>query len=315
MAFSNLAQELIDIIVDHACTTYECKPENLSLVCRSLHERAQEYLFKVVNLKPRGRYRLLLDIITANPRIATYIHHIHTTVHQLVEYRGPDMPVTILLGYIRTHVPHRTLKLTIYENPTDEIEYPVMPTRLCDWKDVTVSLSRVIDLRICVVGALPASFLSHFRSGTIERLELCDVTFTPKLPKLRPIAVYNIFGMACRSVKYLKIKDMDLLGFIIVFCPNLQSLIINHPLRLLCMKSDQLPRPRIKTLATNNCTYLHVNRLVTQLVDLGRLECFFDGEDVGPQAEADEGDLRCIPYILNACKMTLKHLRLRGGEQ
>lgn len=314
--FARIPQELVDAIGDSVYNSGG-SPAELSLVCRSLRESSQKYLFKSVRLLPRGRFFHLRNIIHANPRLATYIHHIHTTSNQLIEYRGNDIPVTTLLGFIRVHVPYRALTLSLYRNPIDEHEYPTMPTRYITLLEMKACLSHVTELYVDNVKDLPCSVLFNLQRGVIKRLVLQDVSFVPVLLRdVKPLVLYSVFGEVFQSTVYLKLVGIDFIpGNLIYGCVHLQSLVLEGASGVFTSmpKKRPYPRPKLEFLVVSKCDFVPVRDLVDRLVDISCLKCFYDGEDAEPVEEIEEGDDNCLPYILDACKSSLQHLRIRGG--
>lgn len=307
----HLSNELLVMIVDHISTSYP-SAKNLvycSLVCRRLRSPAQRKLFKNVRLLTNRRIETLLELIRANPSIATYIRVIVASSHWpfIVDTEdGLNMPLAPILLRIQELSPYTSITLKIFQL-SNKLAAEEIPVNYVTINDMHSALSRLIMLEIEGADIPMVAFSGH---GQLKRLGFNEARCT----NLKSEDILQLpMPLLCSVTDIYVGYTQDFPGVLIANCPSLRSLFLESVhFEEDFVELGERDLPQIQSLNVSDFDFQTIEMLVDSFVDVSLLKQLLDStvmtvlEDYAIEECLEVAD--ATRYILDRSKNTLEHL-------
>ncbi len=316
--FTELPQEILDLIVDHYDDTAFLRA--CSLANSKLRPRAQSHLFENLYLPSSERVHTLLEIVKQNPRIATYIFHIIyvTTFEHVIRDHGFDLPFLTLVAFIIASSPPGRLAMRLYINGTRGVHYLHGA-----FEDISAQqkqcFAAVTELTLNNLPKFPLSLLRKFTNAPYLVLGNASIESGPHFADLvrmdrhlLPDEVHPIQHLIVNGGD--PIKDIPL--SLISRCRALDKLeLMNVTLHPSDADKDRMIdsyRPMLNEFCFSECDLPTIQALGNFVVDFSNLKMVSNTEDCihRRQDKLLVEDAHYINHVMRSCGRSLQTLSL-----
>lgn len=217
--------EIIDDIISH---NYEDTKtlRSCSLVAHSFVDSCQKHIFSsiLLNLRyPDGRFEIIRDVLIKNPRISSYVRHIHLQDYVIRSYTFQERPddddeQQVMVGMLSSILPHLIhLQKFTFVNLYERLNQSIYTG---DWTCVPAILQKTL-LTLFTLPSLTTINIGDFSNFPIHHFRQC--------PQLKQLKLHSIVKPASNDgqpetsevplvpiLESLEISDMSAMAAILL---------------------------------------------------------------------------------------------------